>query len=405
MATKPVELLLVGFDTALESQLAESLGHLASVGASVPDPERTNDLHNGHPCQIVLIRVDDDPARGFAAVQRMSLTHPQRPVVVVSRSKDPDQVRQAMRVGARDYAVLAGETGAVAIDELVQSVERLAHELAAGAGGGRVVSVVPAKGGCGATALASNLAGMARFRRDLRVLLLDVNVQRGDCLLFLDLQPRCSIADALRSLPRLDDELLDGLVTVHPSSGIHVLAQPDRVEDWPEVTPERVGALLRVLTRRYDLIVVDGLRAVDDMAVAALDASDEILLVLTQDLPALKNARRCLDLFRRLDYADKRIHVVVNRYQKARDGETELELSSVVQALDRPVAARVANDFPTVAASINRGTLLFDSAPRARVTQDLADLCALLLGRPDEAPQRGLFSTLFSRRKASHAAG
>src|SRR5437899_2267000 len=80
----------------------------------------------------------------------------------------------------------------------------------------------------------------------------------------------------------------------------------------------------------------------------------------TQDVPAVKNAQRCLDVMRRLGYGDDKLQLVINRHQKS-----EIDLQSVADTLGVPVHAAIANDYPTVSKAINRGVLLRDVAPRA----------------------------------------
>jgi pilus assembly protein CpaE len=393
MAKDAADLLLLGVPLDLEQALAGALEGVGEVTGSVVELGRFDDLlHSTAPpeSQIVLVDVDADPEAGFEAVRQLSSPPRSRPVVVLSQSKDSDQVLRAMRAGAREYAIVEPD-----LKEVVGAVINLAREhISKDVGTGKVITVFGAKGGCGATAVATNLAGMARSKRDLKVVLVDLNLELGDCLVFLDLANKFSISDAIRNMQRLDAELLRTQLPQH-SSGLHVLAQSDRVEEADHVTPEQVGQLLSFLKHNYDIIVVDGLRGFDEVALTALDASDQILLLVTQDIPAIKNARRCLDVFDRLGYQDKRIHVVVSRYEK---GLNKLDVPTIVETLGRPVAAHVSNDPSTVMDGINRGALLSEVSPRARVTEDIQSLVAVALGRNGERPRKGGLRSLFARR-------
>ena len=396
MAKEAADLLLLGVPLDLEQALAGALDGVGEVTGSVVELDRFDDLlrTTGAPeKQIVIVDVDADPELGFESVRQISSPPRSRAVVVLSQNKDSDQVLRAMRAGAREYAVIEPD-----LKEVVGAVINLARErIGKDVGTGKVIVVFGAKGGCGATAIATNLAGMIKSQRDLRVVLLDLNLELGDCLVFLDLANKFSISDAIRNMQRLDAELLRNQIAQH-SSGVHVLSQSDRVDEADHITPEQIGQLISFLKHNYDLIVVDGLRGFDEVALTALDASDQILLLLTQDIPAIKNAKRCLDVFDRLGYQDKKIHLVVSRHEK---GLNKLDVSTIAETLGRPVAARVSSDGATVMSGINRGALLMEIAPRARVTEDIGELVTVTLGKNVGRPQQGGIRSLFAKRRTT----
>jgi len=396
MAKDAADLLLLGVPLDLEQALAGALDGVGEVTGSVVELDRFDDLlrtTGAAERQIVLVDVDADPEAGFEAVRQISSPPRSRAVVVLSQARDSDQVLRAMRAGAREYAIIEPD-----LKEVIGAVINLARErIGKDVGTGKVITVFGAKGGCGATAIATNLAGMFKSQRELKVVLLDLNFELGDCLVFLDLANKFSISDAIRNMQRLDAELLRTQIAQH-SSGLHVLAQSDRVEEADHVTPEQVGQLLSFLKHNYDMIVIDGLRGFDEVALTALDASDQIILLVTQDIPAIKNARRCLDVFERLGYQDKRIHLVVSRHEK---GLNKLDIPTIAETLGRPVAARISNDGSTVMDGINRGALLSDVAPRARVTEDINELVTVALGKNIGRPQQGGLRSLFAKRRTS----
>jgi pilus assembly protein CpaE len=139
----------------------------------------------------------------------------------------------------------------------------------------------------------------------------------------------------------------------------------------------------------------------EDVALAALDAADRILVVLTQDVPAVRNAQRCVELFQALEYPEDKTQLVINRYQKHSKITTEV----IVESTGLPVAATIANDFGVVIRAINRGVMLFDEAPSSRMTHDINALAAQLAGhRSKTSRQRNFFAELFTRKAAVHGA-
>jgi pilus assembly protein CpaE len=288
-----------------------------------------------------------------------------------------------MRAGAREF-VVPGEGG-----ELERVVGEQWRRLFAEEPAGRILTAFSVKGGLGATTLATNLAGVLA-REGKRVVLVDLDLQLGDVLVFLDAASRYTIADVLHNLKRLDHDLLLSSLTRHPS-GMYLLAQSDRLDDADKVSAAQIGTLLSFLARHFEYVVCDGLRGFDELALAALDAAHHVLMIVAQDVPAVKNAQRCLDVMRRLGYGEDKLRLVVNRHQKS-----EIDLQSIADTLATPVHGAVANDFVTVSRAINRGQLLADVAPRARVAEDLMRLGQQLTGvqkRERKGFLRGLFSS------------
>jgi len=254
-----------------------------------------------------------------------------------------------------------------------------------------VVAVFSVKGGSGATTIATNLAGSLLGRETgtpRSAVLCDLDFQMGDVLAFLDVVSRYSWKDLVQNFYRLDHDLLLQSLTVHPS-GLRVLSQTDRPEDGDDIEVDVLMDAVTLLRRHFDFVIVDGLRDFRETSLAILDAADTVLVVATQDVPALKNANRSLSILKRLGYDRGTVRLVLNRYSK--EG---VDRGAVADALGVEVSAVVSNDFPTVVRAINEGKLLDDLAPKARVTRDIAGLVSLVQGAPAEAqPEtRGLFA-------------
>jgi pilus assembly protein CpaE len=220
-----------------------------------------------------------------------------------------------------------------------------------------------------------------------------LDLHLGDILSFLDMPGTYSITDVLANTARFDKELLDVSVPRH-ASGIHVLAQSGKVEEADYVTPDKVGQLLTFLTRFYDFVLIDGVGGFDEMALAALDGSQKILMVLTQDVPSVRNAKRCLDLFRRLGYPDSKVTLVLNRYQD----DPDITPHVVEEMTGVPVGLTLANDFAAAINAINRGLPLQSVAPRSQLTKDIEKMVGALVGKSRPPRKRGFFRNLLSRR-------
>jgi pilus assembly protein CpaE len=311
-------------------------------------------------------------------------------VIVVSPSKDPELILRAMRAGAREFVLETDhEELKLAVRSQAQSPEQVE-------GTGSVISLFGAKGGVGATTIAANLAGALQDAGS-RVCLLDLDLHLGDVLSFMDVAGNYSITDVLSNMARLDKDLLASSMTKH-ASGVNVLAQSGKMEEAEHIKGPDITNLLGFLRKFYDKIVIDGVQGFDEISLAALDASQHLLMVLTQDVPAVRNGQRCLELFNRLGYDQSKVKLILNRYQKS----SKITLEVIAETLKVPVAHAISNDFVSVIDAINRGLLLKDAAPRARLTQDIQGLVPLVAGpRKSETQRKRFLSGLFGNKKVA----
>lgn len=375
----------------VETVLATALGQVQAIRSFADWRSALDSLAKARPGVAVVGLPQTAGGEAYELVRE--LTGRGTPVVAHSSRKDPDVILSAMRAGAREFFV-AGEEQKVA--RTVQGLLETSGELRLAT----VTAVLPAKGGLGATVLATHLAG-ALERRGQRVCLGDLDLELGDVLTFLDMAGSYSLADVAANARRLDRELLDASVPRH-GSGVWVLSQSEKAADADRLGVEGTTQVLRFLRHHYDHLVLDGLRDFGDITLAALDLADRILLVVTQEVPSVRNAQRCAALLQQLGYADKRITVVVNRYSKG----SNITVPVIEETLKLPVQATIGNDFQGLSRAINRGVLLWDEAPRSVVARDVDALAEALVAAPGaEAPAAASFlKRLFAPKAVLHGA-
>jgi pilus assembly protein CpaE len=351
--------ILAGLDPALEAKLRAALPELPVVPAPDSTPRR------GAPSPlraVAVVCVARDAESRFE--QARELAGAGAHVIVVGPDRDADLILRALRTGAREYL---GQ----------DDIARIAHTIREQVNGTmgwdacRTILVFPAKGGVGSTTISTNLAGHLA-REGHRVCLLDLDLTMGDTLAFLDLSGGHPISDVIANLNRMDRDLLETWQLKH-KSGVHVLAQTEKLEDSGRVDGAGISRLLEFLRHHYDSIVIDGVHAFDDHAVAALDQANLILLVVSQEVPAVRRAQRCAALLRRLGHDANRVKLVVNRWTKSAEVSRDL----VAQTVGLPVSATIASDYATVIHAINSGALLCEASPRSAVTKDIRSLLQL----------------------------
>lgn len=379
MSSKPV-VLMVGTSNGWREELVRRAGEMADLRA-VPFG-----IEPPPPVDGMFVELDEDPAPGLRAILRLRELFADAPIVVVAGAKDPDLILRSMRAGAGEF-LLYGEPGSH-----VEAVQRIAGRRSQSAA---VITCLGARGGVGATAVAVNLAA-AIAAEGSRVAVVDLDFQLGDVLLFLDLDQKMTIAELLENEDRLDSELLLSSLPRH-GSGIWALSQAGAIEGRSKVAAADIPRVVEVLHRHFDYLVLDGVRGFDDRTLEALDVTNHLLLVLTQEIQSVKNAQLCLEHLRHIGFEDARVKLVVNRVHHK---GAAIELGAIEEFLGRPVTGRIANDYPVVSRAISRGRLLQEEGPRSQVARDIEALAALITGYHEHKRGGGLLKSLFGHKEA-----
>lgn len=349
--------------------------------------------HPGTSLVVLGPTVAISEAVAFAAHQR--LHRPALGVVLLRHQVDLDVLAEAIRAGVREVVAIAEPA---AVDDACARSLQLSHQLGAAVPGAeptqaRIVTVFAGKGGVGKSTVATNLAATLADGGRRRVLLIDLDLQFGDIGILLQLVPEHGFADAIAMAGRLDTEALRSLITPY-RPGMDVLLAPAGPAEGDHVSRDLVREVLAVARSAYDFIVVDTAPYVSDQLLTALDVTDWFVLVVTPDLPTLKNVRLALEMFDLLDYPRERRLMLLNRA----DSEVGLSVADIEKAVGSAMSVLMpsSRDVPM---SVNRGVPLSIDKPGHPVSQAirrLADRCAGGAGADRRPPRRGL--RLFGRR-------
>lgn len=338
---------------------------------------------------VILMDINMPDMDGISATEAIRKALPYVQIVILSVQSDPNYMRRAMLAGARDFLAKPPT-----VDELTSAIRRagiMAHEEKAKlsqafvpqpAGGGytplyiggingRVITVYSPKGGSGCTTLATNLA-IALFNEETPVALVDGNLQFGDVAIFMKEQSKFSVVDLAPRVDELDRDTVESVMIKHADSGVKILPAPFRPEYAENVSGEQFTKVLRALSQMYAYVIVDTASALTDITLGAFDASDLIILVTTQDIPAIKNAGLFLGVADALDISRKNILFVMNRF----DRRIAITPERVGENLKQEIVAVIPFDDRTVVPSINKGIPVMvgnKTSPVARAIMDLSE--------------------------------
>lgn len=348
---------------------------------------------------VVLMDINMPDVDGITATERIRQKMPHIQVIILSVQGDQNYMRRAMLAGARDFL-----TKPPMGDELISAVRRAGDMariervktasvraapasvtstitpmmgLGLGLARGKVVTVYSPKGGTGCTTVAVNLA-LALHNDDTRVVIVDANLQYGDVAIFFNEQGKNTIADLASRADELEFEIVEGVLLKHAASGIHILAAPTKPEQAEKITADQFMKILEFLRQMYAYVVVDVETHMSDITISAIDSSDVIVLITTQDIPAIKNARLFLDLLQTLGINRERIVFAMNRYDK----RIAITPERVGENLKQQVAATIPLDERVVIPAVNRGVpFMLDSNKAQPVVRGIYSLAEVVRAR------------------------
>lgn len=334
---------------------------------------------------LLILSIPFGDSDAVQLVEEVSVESPQTEIILIAEDMDDrDEARKLMRHGARDYIVRPVEE-----DELLQVLkevvsisrkrqEKLTQIMTGRASGkstrpGKILSVFSTKGGVGRSLIAVNMACAIRELTQKRVILVDFDLQFGDDAILLDMTPTTSIASLARDaeeVETIDLELLERYTHTHEESGVDLLPAPPRPEEADYVGDREARTIIQALKRHYEYVIVDTSSQVTEPVIAALEESDLVLLVLTLELPTIKNGKLMLELMESLGLDRDIVRIIMNRDQPG----SELQLKEVEEALEQEIIGGIPSEGGIVMPSIDEGVPVVVSHPDSDFTVQLTNL-------------------------------
>lgn len=338
---------------------------------------------------VVLMDINMPDMDGITATETIRRKLPYVQIVILSVQNDPSYMRRAMLAGARDFlpkpptgdelGAAIRRAGLMAIEERKKAITSAGPSVSGGtinvssspASHGKIVMVYSPKGGTGCTTIATNLA-ISLINEETKVALVDGDLQFGDVAVFLNEQGKNTILDLAPRADELDPDIIKDVMLTHTASGIKVLAAPTRPEMADGVTGEQFSKVLKYLQQLFSFVIVDTSSFLTDVVLSIIDISDLIVLITTQDIPAIKNSKAFLSLIDGLKISRKRVLFIMNKYNK----DIKITPEKISESLKQPVGIVIPQDDKIVGNSINRGVpfiLEHKTQPVGRSLIGLAD--------------------------------
>ena len=302
------------------------------------------------PPDVVLVDIRGGQSAAMTAIEKLRGRWAHTAIFAIAAAVDADLVIQSMRAGANEF--FSWPPPAETFDE---ALRRTATRRASAPSSNQPTTMVffGAKGGAGTTTLAVNCAVEIARLKKRPTLIVDLKAGLGEVTLFLGVRSRYTMLDALDNLHRLDQEFMKELVVKH-KSGLEILAGSDLFDRPGASDSATLEEVFRVLGRQYEYIIVDAGAQMNPCAVAALYSADTIYLVVSPDVPSVRNAQRLLDRIGQLGASGDRVRVLLNRAAEP----YPIPPSQIENALGHPIHQIFLSDYKTVSTALNSGVPL-----------------------------------------------
>ena len=322
---------------------------------------------------LVFFDLTENVDLALDTIEKISSVHKNIIILAASENIDADLVIQAMRAGAREFL-----TKPVVKDDIHRALKKAKSFLKQDqdSSEGKIYSVFSNKGGIGKTSMATNLALQLADVTGEKVCLIDLNLQMGDIATFLDINPSFDIAYVITHLSRLDESFLYSSLEKYKDKDVYILADPPDIEQAEEISADDINTLLNFLKTMFGYIIIDTSSNFDVKTLTCLDVSDYIFLVLMVNLPSIRNCQKCLSLFKRLEYDEEKIKLVVNRYIE----DDEISVDDVEEALNHSIYWKIPNNYFSIMSSINKGIPVTELEEDSEITRNFIRFAEKLTG-------------------------
>src|SRR5882724_2692793 len=299
--------------------------------------------------RICFIDYDRNTEEAIWVTERLRSEYPDVHSFAVSAYSEPEAIIAAMRAGCAEYLQKPVQHERV-LDGLAR-VEAKQKKRARSTVRGKVVTLVGSKGGTGVTSLALHLALELAHEQKRKCLLVDQHPALGDASLYLGTgRHQYSFYELASNADHLDEELLRGFL-LHHNSGLDLLDSPETVDAIHGASPSTVEHTLAFLADTYHFVIVDCPPGLTDGTRACISQSEQVAIVMTAELPSVRNTVRYIEHLSKLGYSSSSIHVVLNRHSK----KGPLSDDRIEKAMGRAISLRVPNSYNEVIRAINSG--------------------------------------------------
>jgi pilus assembly protein CpaE len=311
-------------------------------------------------------------------------------VVVVGRINDVVLYRELLRRGVSDYLIAP-----VSTIDVVRSVCGMFTPAVDAKPVGRVIAVVGAKGGVGASTISHNVAWAIAGDLGMDAVVTDLDLAFGTAGLDYNQDPPQGIADAVFSPDRVDTNFIDRLLS-KCTDHLSLLAAPATLDRVYDFASESFEAIFDSLRSTIPCVVLDVPHQWTGWTRRTLISADDILVVAAPDLANLRNTKNLVDLLRAARPNDHRPFYCLNQVGVPK--RPEIKIADFAKALDDEPIASIPFDPQLFGTAANNGQMIAEISASHKTTESFRQIAQILTGRTEsKRPRKGLLSPLLAK--------
>jgi pilus assembly protein CpaE len=310
-------------------------------------------------------------------------------VIVIGEQNDVLLYRELTRRGVSEY--LISPVGTIDVVRAVCGLFSAPDAKPVG----RIIAVVGAKGGVGASTIAHNIAWSISRDLHLDTVVADLDLGFGTAGLDFNQDPPQGIADAVFSPDRIDTNFVDRLLS-KCTDHLSLLAAPATLDRVYDFSTESFDSIFDALRATMPFVVLDVPHLWSGWTRRTLMNADDILIVATPDLANLRNAKNMLDLLKASRPNDHRPYYLLNNVGVPK--RPEISSADFAKAVDDQPVAIIPFEPQVFGAAANNGQMIAELSATHRTAETFRQLAQLLTGRSESKKSKSsLFAPLFDK--------
>jgi pilus assembly protein CpaE len=350
------------------------------------------DVYSSVPTPNVIILETDGSTDILAGLDELAgVCDPGTRVVVIGTANDTAPYRELVRRGVSDYVI--GPVAAIDVVRAICSLFSASEAVALG----RIIAVVGAKGGVGASTVAHNVAWAVARDLALDSVVIDLDLAFGTASLDYNQDPVQGIANAVFSAERLDTTVMERLLA-KCTDHLSLLAAPaslDRVYDFAAESFDAIFDTLRLTT---PCIVLDVPHQWSAWTKRILVGADDILIVAEPDLANLRNTKNMLNVLKSARPNDRPPLYCLNQVRMPK--RPEIDARGFTKTIEIPPIASIPFDSRLFGTAANNGQMIAEISAGHRTTKTFLQIARQLTGRGEERPRGSFLSPIMRKLRA-----
>lgn len=386
MTENKINLILIGADElALKKQQA-ILSYSGDIKSKIICTPSITEAINHYTQDEHSIAIINLTANGLKELQTLNdIDGNKAAIIIIGDQSNVDLLSQAIRAGVKDF--IDTQDYENKLDGVFCKIKKNITHNYNNNHARRLTAVINAKGGSGASFIASNMAYVLSKHSDSKVALVDLDLQFGSIGLNFDKTPKYTITEALHAIDDLDSISSEAYMSKYNDNLSLLLPSPSDILLPGEINITHLKRLLELLKMNYSQIVIDLPRLIDPVSSTIMEQADHITLVIQQSLAQFRDGRRLIQILNKdLDIPLERISIVLNRY----DPKNSLRIEDLKNMVNHDKVYKITNDFERVASASNLGVPLCESAANSKIAHDLKDLAKNIVGINFKEPNKSL---------------